>query len=57
MKEPVRKYVYSVLVSLAAVLVGYGLVSGEEVALWLALAETVLVVPVEIARSKVTPTE
>jgi hypothetical protein len=37
--------------------VGYGLLTGEEVALWLALLAPALAVPAaELARSRVTPT-
>jgi hypothetical protein len=54
--EPVRKWIYSILVTLGAVGVFYGVVSGEEVAVWLSVAHTVLVVPfVEVARTRVRP--
>lgn len=54
--EPVRKYLYGLLVPLAAVLVAYGLVDNESAPLWIALATAVLGVPaVEAARSRVKP--
>lgn len=37
-----RKYIYSVLVSVGAVAVFYGLVTGEEVEVWLDVASTAL---------------
>lgn len=40
--EPLRLYVYALLVPLAAVLVWHGIVSDEAVPLYLALAEVVL---------------
>lgn len=55
--EPVRRYLYGLLVPLAAVLVAYGIVDNESAPLWIALATAVLGVPaVESARSRVTPT-
>lgn len=54
--EPVRTYLYGLLVPLAAVLVYYGVVDNESAPLWIALATGVLGVPaVEVARSKVSP--
>lgn len=54
--EPVRRYVYGIAVSLAAVGILYGLVTDEEVAAWLAVLNAVLTVPfVEAARTKVRP--
>lgn len=54
--EPVRKYLYGLLVPLAAVLVAYGVLDGESAPLWIALATAVLGVPaVEAARASVTP--
>jgi hypothetical protein len=54
--EPVRKYVYSILLPLAAVLVYYGVASSEEVTLWLGVAAVVLGVPAtELARARVAP--
>jgi len=42
-KDPgVRGYLYRVLVAAAAVAAGYGIVTSEELALWLGLAATVL---------------
>lgn len=54
--QPVRKYVYAVLAPLLAVLVYYGVVDQEAVALYLALGGAVLgVVGTETARAKVVP--
>jgi hypothetical protein len=52
-REPVRVYLYSVLVAVLALLLAYGLVEADKVPLWLGLAASVLAV--EGARSKVTP--
>ena len=53
-REPVRLYVYGVLVAVVALLVYRGVVSGAESLLWLALAQAVLVVPAtEAARGRV----
>ena len=53
--EPVRLYLYGVLVTVLAGLVGYGVLSGEQMALWSALGSAVLAVPVtEGLRSTVT---
>lgn len=55
-RQPVRAYVYGVLVPGEALAVSYGLVTGDQAALWMALAAAVLVVPgAEVARAKVTP--
>lgn len=54
--EPVRKYLYALLLPLVGVLVYYGIVDNESAPLWIALATGVLGVPaVEVARSKVSP--
>lgn len=54
--QPVRAYLYGVLVPGEALAVTYGLVSANRGALWLALGAAVLVVPAaELARAKVTP--
>lgn len=42
MTESQRAYVYRCLVALAPVVVAYGLLSGEEAALWLGFAANVL---------------
>lgn len=56
-REPVRVYLYGVLVAIVAVLVGYGVLDGSQAALWLALGSALLAVPaVEAARSRVSPT-
>jgi hypothetical protein len=55
-RQPVRAYLYGVLVPGEALAVAYGLVSDNRGALWLALGAAVLVVPAaEAARAKVTP--
>lgn len=54
--EPVRLYLYGVLVPAVAVAAAYGLLDGSDVALWLALGAAVLGVPAtEAARGAVTP--
>ena len=54
--EPVRLYLYSVVIPLLALLVGFGVVDANQTALILGLAGAVLAIPaVEVARSKVTP--
>lgn len=54
--EPVRLYLYSVLVSVLALLVLKGLLSGDEMVAYLGVAATVLGVPaIEKARASVTP--
>lgn len=55
-RQPVRTYLYGVLIPGEAVAVAYGLVSEDKGALWLALGAAALLVPgVEAARAKVTP--
>lgn len=54
--EPIRSYVYTLLVPTEALLVGYGIVDNVHGDLWVAAVTAVLgVVGVEIARSKVKP--
>lgn len=58
MSEPVRTYLYPVLIAVVALLVGYGILEQEQGALWIGLGAALLGVPaVEKARSKVTPVE
>lgn len=52
-REPVRVYLYSLIVAVLALLLGYGVVEPDKVPLWLALAGAALTV--EGARAKVTP--
>jgi uncharacterized membrane protein (Fun14 family) len=53
--EPVRLYLYGVLVVVLAVLVAYGVLTTDKAALWAALGAAVLAVPVtEGIRSQVT---
>lgn len=55
--EPVRTYLYGILVPIIGLLVYKGVVASDEAAIWLAIAAAALGVPaVEAARSKVTPT-
>jgi len=55
-REPVRLYLYGVLLAVLAVLVGYGTLTGEQAALWAALGAAVLGVPVtELLRGRVVP--
>lgn len=54
--EPVRLYLYSLLAPVLAILVAFGVVDSEAVALWIALGTAVLGIPaIELARAKVTP--
>lgn len=56
LSEPVRTYLYGVLVPGIAVLTGYGIVSESEASLWTALGAAILGVPaVESARKRVRP--
>jgi len=55
-KEPVRVYLYGVLGTALLVLGAYGVLSGQEIAVWGALGASVLAVPaVEKARARVKP--
>jgi hypothetical protein len=55
-RQPVRTYLYGVLIPAIAVAGGYGLVSDDKAALWIALGGAVLLpFGVEGARRKVTP--
>lgn len=42
MSEEVRGYIYRILTVVGAVLIFYGLISQEELALWLGVAATIL---------------
>jgi len=56
MAEPVRTYLYPVLLAVVGVLVGYGVLEQTQAALWIALGAALLGVPaVEKARSRVSP--
>lgn len=56
MTEPVRAYIYTILVPLSALLVVYGILDDQTVTLWLGIASAILGIPAtEIARKKVTP--
>jgi hypothetical protein len=55
--EPVRRYIYSLLAPIVALLVFYGITTDEAAALWVAVASTVLGIgATEAARARVTPT-
>lgn len=54
--EPVRLYLYGLLLALIALAVGYGLVTAELAPLWIALVTAAVLAPgVERARGSVTP--
>jgi len=54
--EPVRSYVYTLLVPVIGVLIFYGVLDDQAAPLWIALATAVLGVGgVETARAKVRP--
>ena len=42
LNERTRAYIYRVLIAVGALVIGYGLLSADEVALWLGLAGVVL---------------
>lgn len=55
--EPVRLYLYGVLLAVLALLVGYGILAAELVPLWIALATALVMAPgIEKARASVSPT-
>lgn len=55
-REPIRAYMYTVLVALLAALVIFGVVDGSVVPAVLALGAAVLGIPaIEAARAQVTP--
>jgi hypothetical protein len=55
--EPVRRYIYSLLAPIIALLVFYGITTDEAAALWVAIASGVLGIgATEAARARVTPT-
>ena len=54
-REPVRTYLYAVVVAALVLLNGYGLVADDKVVLWGNLALVVFVPAVEAARSRVSP--
>lgn len=54
--EPVRVYLYGIVLAVLLVLVAYGLLTAELVPLWAGLAAAVLLAPgIEAARNRVTP--
>lgn len=56
--EPIRRYVYSLLAPIIAILVFYGIASSEAAILWLALGSAILGIgATETARARVTPNE
>lgn len=57
-REPVRFYLYGVLLGGEGVALTYGLLSKEQAAAWLGLGAAMLAVPaIERARSRVTPVD
>ena len=55
--EPVRLYLYGVLLAVLALLVAYGVLTAELVPVWVALVTAVVMAPgIEKARASVTPT-
>lgn len=42
MNETTRAYIYRILIAIGTIATGYGLITADEVALWLGLATTVL---------------
>lgn len=58
-REPIRTYLYGVLIAVLALLVGLGVVATALAPLYLAVGAAVLAVPsvlvTEVARAKVTP--
>ena len=55
-REPVRARLYALIAPVAALLVGYGIVSEAQAALWIGLATAVLgTLAVESARAHVVP--
>lgn len=58
--EPIRAYLYPVLVAGVALLVAYGIVDDGQAAVWVALGAALLgagTVGIEAARSKVSPVD
>lgn len=55
--EPVRLYLYALLTPASLLAIAYGLIDGQQAALWVGLATVALGVPAtERARANVTPT-
>ena len=55
LSEPTRAYIYRTLIAAGALVAFYGVVSGEELALWLGVAATVLnVMPTANTSTKAT---
>ena len=55
--EPLRVYLYGLGVAALALVTSYGLVTGQQSALWGDLLVVALVPAVESARARVTPTQ
>lgn len=54
--EPVRLYLYGLLVPVLALLIAYGLIAAEDAPLWAALVTSALVpTGAELARRRTTP--
>jgi hypothetical protein len=54
MTETTRAYIYRILIALGTIATGYGLITADEVALWLGLATTVLNI-MPAANTKIHP--
>lgn len=54
MNETTRAYIYRILIALGTIATGYGLITADEVALWLGLATTVLNI-MPAANTKIDP--
>lgn len=42
MNEKIRAYIYRILIAIGAIATGYGLITSDELALWLGLAIAIL---------------
>jgi hypothetical protein len=54
MTETTRAYIYRILIALGTIATGYGLITADEVSLWLGLATTVLNI-MPAANTKIHP--
>ena len=55
MSESTRAYIYRIALAIGAVIVGYGLISGEELATWLdVIAAVLLIGPPALATKNTT---
>lgn len=51
LKESTRAYIYRILMSVSPIVVGYGLLTGEQAALWLSLIANILGVTLAAANT------